>query len=91
MFASSSDGGVVILLKLKLMLWSSLSNVIPPSSSLLTFIDLSCFVILKLHGLQPQVIPFGLISISCLNCNLPGHNGQSNIIFLLVDFCFYLN
>ena len=58
------------------MLWSSLSRVIPPSSSLLTFMVLSFFVSLKLQGLQRQVMPFGLISISFLNCNFPWQIGQ---------------
>ena len=72
------------------MLWSWLSNVMPPSSSLLTFIVSSFFVILKLQGLQRQVLPLGLISISFLSCNLPLHKGQSKVMYLLVGFCSLL-
>ena len=63
----------------------------PPSSSLLTLIVLSVFVSLKLHGLQRQVMPYGLIAISFLNCNLHLQTGQSNKIFLLVNFCSSFN
>ena len=70
LFASSSLGGVVILLKLNEILWISLSNVMSPLSSLLTFIVLSFLLILNEHGLHLHFIPLGLISISFLNCNL---------------------
>ena len=63
----------------------------PPSSSLLTLIVLSVFVSLKLPGLQRQVMPYGLIAISFLNCNLHLQTGQSNKIFLLVNFCSSFN
>ena len=84
------SSGVIWRFQLKEMLWSSLSDAIPPSSSLLTFIVLSCFVILKEQGLQRQVIPFGLISMSFLSCNLPWQRGQSKVINLLVSFCSWL-
>jgi hypothetical protein len=58
--------------------------------SLLTFIVLSFYIILKEQGLQRQVIPFGLISISFLSYNLPLHIGQSKMMNLLVSFCSLL-
>ena len=64
---SSSLSGVICLLKLNEMLWSSLSNLISPLSSLLTLIVLSFFLILKLHGLHFHLIPLGFISMSFLN------------------------
>ena len=65
------SSGVTWRFQLKLMLWSSDSKTISPLSSLLTFIVLSFLLILKLHGLHLHFIPFGLISISFLNCNFP--------------------
>ena len=86
-FFSSSLSGVVSLLKLNEMLWSSQSSFISPWSSLDTFIVLSFLLILNEHGLQEHLMPLGLISISFLNCIFPLHNGQSIIINLLVNLC----
>ena len=81
------SSGVISLFQLKDMLWSSLSNLISPLSSLLTFIVLSFLVSLNEQGLQEHLMPFGLISISFLNCNLQWHKGQSKMINLLDNFC----
>ena len=48
----------------------SLSNIPSPLSPLFTFIVLPFLPNLKLQGLHEILIPFGLISISLLNCNL---------------------
>ena len=84
---SSSLSGVICLLKEKLILWSSLSNLISPLSSLLTLMVLSFFLSLKLQGLHLHFIPLGFISISFLSCNFPLHKGQSKEINLLDTLC----
>ena len=81
------SSGVIWRLKLKLMLWSSLSKKNSPSSSFLTFIVLSFLLILKLQGEHLHLMPLGLISISFLICSLPLHKGHSNTMFLDVSFC----
>ena len=81
------SSGVTCLFHEKLILWSSLSKVISPLSSLLTFIDLSFLVNLNEQGLHLHFMPLGFISISFLNCSFPQHNGQSKVINLLVYFC----
>ena len=87
-FCSSLLGGVVILLKDRLIEWSWQSKVISPVSSRDTFTVLSFFDSLNEHGLHLQESPvLGLISISFLNCIFPLHNGQSIIINLLVNRC----
>ena len=81
------SSGVICLFQLNEILWSSLSNFISPLSSLLTFIVLSFLVILKEQGLQEHFMPFGLMRISFLNCNLPLQMGQSKVMNLLDSFC----
>ena len=84
--SSSLLGGVTCLFHENDILCNSLSSLISPLSSLLTFIVLSFLLILKEHGLHLHFTPLGFISISFLNCNFPLHKGQSNVINLLVNF-----
>lgn len=70
-FASSSLGGVVILLKEKLMLWSS-PSFMSSFSSLLALTVLSFLLILKLRGLRLRFTALGF-----LNCAGDSQSGES--------------
>ena len=83
----SLSSGVTWQFHEKYMLCASLSSLMSPLSSLLTFVVLSLLLILKLHGLQIHFIPLGLISIVFCNCSFPWHKGQSKLMNLLWSFC----
>ena len=86
-FPYSVSSGVICLFQLNEMLCASLSNLMSPLSSLLTFIVFSLFDVLKEHGLQLHFIPLGFISIVFCNLSFPWHKGQSKVINLLFSFC----